>query len=206
MEANGLGLIFFLAVMSLGYGVMTGQLKPVIAGDATREETQKLLTSMASLPLLGVVVIVSAPHYSIGLAIAGFGLGFLLTLSRITHGISALMTEPIAIGILSLMTRRSSIGGGPRGVEEMLRSFGYPITADSLGYLSAGIGVGIVLAFIPRLFLKARNIEKAKQPQLNARQREIRRRKALEEKAILKTYSRKARKSGALVDRMRALK
>lgn len=206
MEANGLGLIFFLAVMSVGYGVLTGQLKPVLTGDATREETQKLLTSMASLPLLGVVVVVSAPHYSIGLAIAGLGLGFLLTLSRITYGISALMTEPIAIGILSLMTRRSAIGGGARDVEEVLRSFGYAITADSLGYLSTGIGAGIVLAFIPRLFLKARSIEKAKQPQLNARQKDIRRKKALEEKAVLKSYSRKARKSGALVDRMRALK
>jgi hypothetical protein len=43
-------------------------------------------------------------------------------------------------------------------------------------------------------------------PRLNARQIEVRKKKAAEEKAILKSYSRKARRSGALVERMRALK
>jgi len=129
----------------------------------------------------------------------------MLTLNRVTHGIAALTTEPMAVGILNLMYQRASFGSTQSKIEQSLAGFGYPLTSAHLGYLTIGIAVGVAAGFIPRMVLKARQIQKAKQPQLNARQIQIAKDKKAKEKAILKGYSRKARRSAGLVDRMRSL-
>ena len=207
MDYNNFGFIFFLTALSIAYVQITGVLKTAMRHDATSEDRRKCVMGVVTLPLLGAVVTLSAPHYGYGLAGAGLALGFLLTLNRVTHGISALSTEPTAIFILYIVSMRSRVGGNQAAeIEALIARFGYQLTADHVGYLSCGIAAGILLGIAPRMVLKARALEKAEKPRLNARQVHIRKRKKEEEKSVLKSYSRKARRSRGLVDRMRALK
>lgn len=207
MEQNSFGLIFFLVVLSICYVGLTGQVRPLMEGDSTPDQQRKFWLSLFTLPLLGIAVSLSYPHYTAGLAGAGLILGFMLTLHRVSHGFSALTTEPMAVGILYLVSRRSSIGGDPAAdIEAVLARFGYSLTIDHLGYLTGGILAGIVAGILPRMMLKRRTISQAKRPVLNARQKDILQRKQLKEKTDKAIYSRKLRKSGALAERMRGLK
>ncbi len=207
MDYNSIGFIFFLAALSIAYVQITGVLENALRPDATPEARKKCVMSIVTLPILGVVITLSAPHYAYGLAGAGLLLGFVLTLNRVTHGISALSTEPTAIFILYLVSMRSRISGNKVSeIEALIARFGYQLTADHVGYLSCGIAGGIVLGIVPRMVLKARALRKAARPRMTARQIEIHNRKKAEEKAVLKSYSYKARRLRGLVARLRALK
>ena len=202
MEHNSFGLIIFLTALSIGYVGITGLAQKALSVDATPAIIGKCLMSLVTLPALGIVVTVSYPYYAYGLLGAGIVLGFVLTLNRITVGIAAIGTEPLAVGVLSLMVKRSGVGSNTtQEVEAVLARFGYFLTTEHLGYLTGGIIAGILLGVIPRLMLKHRAIQNAKLPVQTGRQRQ----KAIREKAIRSSYSRKARKQGALVDRMQAL-
>jgi len=185
MAQNSLGFIFFLLALSIGYVSVTGILRDAVRPDATPDIRCKCVLGIVTLPLLGIAITLSAPHYIYGLVGAGLVLAFLFTLNSVTQGMSVLSTEPTAIGILYLMTYRSRIGGNTTSqIEALIGRFGYQLTVDHVGYLTGGIVAGIVLGIIPRMILKARALEKASQPRRNARQIEIRKKKAAEEKAV----------------------
>lgn len=207
LEHNSAGFIFFLACLSVTYVWMTGMVQRATAHDAAPGAKQKLFTSLITLPALGVAVSLSYPNYEVGLAGAGLLLGFVMTLNSVTHGLATLTTEPFAIGALSLVARRSGLSGDmSHNVQGVLARFGYYVTPDHLGYLTCGILAGIIAGIVPRFIMKHRAIQKAKMPVLNGHQRHLKKKKELKEKAILNSYSRKARRRGALVERMRALK
>jgi len=106
--------------------------------------------------------------------------------------------------MLYLMAQRSSVGGDAASqVESVLARFGYHLTSDHLGYLTGGIAAGIVIGFVPRMLLKSREFHKANEPQMSARQRQLKKGKKQTEKVSRKGYSRKTR---ALADRVQALK
>lgn len=204
-DPNTLGFIAFLTALSIGYVTMFGVTKRAMAADATADDRRKLVLSVVTLPVLGIVLTFFHPYYKAGLLFSGFVLAFVMTLNRVTHGIAALTTEPMALGILSVVYQRASFGGTRAKIEQSLAGFGYPLTADDMGFLTMGVAAGVVIGFIPRMLLKSRQLQKAAQPRLNARQIQLAKEKQKKDKSALNAYSRKARKSGALVDRIRSV-
>ena len=130
-----------------------------------------------------------------------------MTLNSFSHGLAALTTEPLAVGMLGLVSKRSGTGGDTStNVQEMLGRFGYQLTPDHIGYLTGGVLVGVALGALPRFFMKYRSIQKAKMPKVSGQRRNMKKQAEANANAAGKTYSRKARKQGALVERMQALK
>lgn len=202
-DHNSLGFIFFLFALSLGFVAVTGIAKQGMAADATPDEKRNLMQSLVTLPALGIVLTLSYPHYTIGLVGAGLVLGFVLTLNRITIGLSALGTEPTAVGILYLMARRGARQDAVPAMEEVLAGFGYNLTHDHLGFLTGGILAGIVLGVIPRLILKSRALrqEQAPPPKRKSRVEQLTGEAPEAGRPVL---SRKVQKSG-LADRIRSV-
>ena len=204
-DHNSLGFIFFLSALSVGFTAISGVMKRGTAADATPEDLRKLILSIITLPLLGVALSLTYPHYHIGLVGAGVVLGLVLTLQSITTGISALSTEPMVVGILYMMSRRSTTGDAASAMEEVMSRFGYFLTQDHLGLLTGGILGGIVLGALPRLAMKSRQVKKSKSPKPRARRQQSQqspeRNNAPSGTAV---FSKKSQKSG-LADRIKSI-
>ena len=204
-EHNSLGFIFFLFALSVGFAAINGTMRRATVADATFADQRKLFLSIFTLPLLGLALTLTYPHYHIGLVGAGAILGLVMTLQSVAAGLSVLGTEPMAVSVLYVMARRSTTGDSVAAMEEVLSRFGYHLTQDHVGFLTGGILVGIVIGFFPRMAIKARKSQpvKVRATRVNRGSTQQRSQPA-KVKPDAPTFSKRSQKSG-LADRIRSV-
>lgn len=74
---NSFGFIFSRLALSIGYVSITGVLCDPLRPDATPSMRKKCVLDIITVPLLGLAITLSAPHYIYGLIGAGLVLGII---------------------------------------------------------------------------------------------------------------------------------